>query len=245
VGNIFICYRREDSQFVTDRIFDHLVKVFNRKCLFKDVDNIPPGCDFHSHIKKAIERSAVVLAIIGPSWLSVKNDAGRRRLDDPEDFVYIEISTALHLQRPVLPVLVGGARMPTTDELPPTLRPLARIQAVSVRSDPDFTGDFARLQRALEGIPKVPHRSKLILIFITTTLGTIIAASAVLWYSRDPPVRNPKQIVPEEGTYVLGPLIDKQKAPASPAPASSNGCVDVPFTDTSKFPPVINSKRIC
>ena len=181
MGKIFISYRRADSQFVTDRIYEHLARHFSRKSLFKDVDNIPPGVDFRTHVDQAVARSAVMLAIIGPDWLSVKDAAGKRRLDNPVNSVYVELSSALRLQRPIVPVLVGGARMPTADELPPALEPLAYINAVPMRSDPDFAGDIARLRRALE-----PIAGRGVRRWITRAAVAVVAfgaAVAVVWYA--------------------------------------------------------------
>mgnify|MGYP002718526165 CR=1 FL=1 len=244
MGNIFICYRRDDSQFVTDRIFDHLIQHYPRKSLFKDVDDIPPGVDFQAHIEKAVARSTIMLAIIGPSWLSAKNAAGQRRLDDPDDFVYIELSTAIRLQRAILPILVGGARMPAAAELPSALQSLARINAVQVRSDPDFKGDFGRLQRALEGTSDRRHRSWLTPKAVAATLGIFLAIVAIVWYSRKPSVTGSTPLAPTN-TPALGSLPPSQREHTIPPPKSSDGCVDVPFTDTSKFPPVTTTKRIC
>ena len=139
MGNIFICYRRDDSRDVSDRIFSELRRHFSRKRVFKDVNNIPPGVNFKTYIEAELKKSAVMLAIIGPNWLS-KNADGLRRLDDPADLVSVEISTALGLQMRIIPVLVGGAKMPPRDMLPATLGTLADLHATTVRSDPDFDG---------------------------------------------------------------------------------------------------------
>ena len=86
MGKIFVSYRRDDSQHITDRIFDHLVRRFGRKNLFKDVDSIPVGVDFRFHIDQAIAGSDIVLAVIGPTWASVKGaGGGGRRIDQPDD----------------------------------------------------------------------------------------------------------------------------------------------------------------
>jgi hypothetical protein len=187
MGNIFICYRREDSQLVTDRIFDHLAQHFPRKSLFKDVDNIPPGVDFRTYIENAVKESAVMLAVIGPDWVSAKDATGRRRLDNPTDFVNVELSSALELQRRIIPVLVRGARMPTTDELPPALKSLADINALPVRSDPDFTGDFARLRRALDAIVGRRYRNWIALLVATAVFAAVMGTA---WYE----VWRPSQI---------------------------------------------------
>ena len=149
MADFFISYRREDSQSATDRISDHLARRFLRDSLFKDVDNVPYGVDFRTQIDTAIRRSKVMLVIIGPGWLSAKDPHGNRRLDDPDDFVRSEIASAISLKLPIIPVLVEGAGMPRPEDLPEALKSLAYINAIRVRGDPDFVGDFKKLHRAL------------------------------------------------------------------------------------------------
>ena len=132
-GNIFINYRREDSSGTAGRLHDRLDGAFGRDKLFIDVDNIPVGMDFEAHLKSQVEACDVMLAIIGPRWLDSKDELGQRRLDNPEDFVAIELAAALDRKIPVIPVLVDGARMPKASDLPDSLNPLARRQAVEMR----------------------------------------------------------------------------------------------------------------
>src|SRR4249920_3542751 len=94
-GKIFINYRREDSIGTAGRLHDRLAQSFGRDKLFMDVDHIPAGVDFVKHLDSQVAECDVFLAIIGPNWLKAKNERGRRRLDDPEDFVTIEIAAAL------------------------------------------------------------------------------------------------------------------------------------------------------
>jgi len=150
VGNIFISYRREDSAATCGRMYDRMKAYFGAQAVFKDVDNIPPGADFPQYLQGVLRRCAVLLAVIGPQWLDARTAEGRRRLDDPGDFVRIEIETALSEGVTVIPVLVQGASMPPATELPPSLRPLAMRNASPVRNDPDFTTDMQRLLQALE-----------------------------------------------------------------------------------------------
>ena len=93
--NIFVSYRREDSSDVTGRIFDHLRTAFGEQHLFKDVDSIPLGADFREVISDAIQRCDVLVVVIGEEWLEVKDEAGGRRIDDPNDYVRLEVSSAL------------------------------------------------------------------------------------------------------------------------------------------------------
>ena len=147
-GNIFINYRRDESGHVAGRLHDSLAPTFGRNKLFMDVDNIPVGKDFESYLKSQVAACDAMLAIIGPNWLTAKDEAGQRRLDNPEDFVVIEIAAALTRDIPVVPVLVDGARMPKPSELPDSLKSLARRQAIQVRHT-NFSGDAETLVKRL------------------------------------------------------------------------------------------------
>ncbi len=146
MAQIFISYRRADSQANTDRIYERLVQAFGREAIFKDVDNIPLGMHFPSHLENVIRDSKVVLVIVGRSWTTIKDDEGNLRLHDPEDFVRIEVEAALSLKNAVvIPVLVNGAQMPKEDDLPDSLKPMLSLNAIGVDNDPEFTTDVARL----------------------------------------------------------------------------------------------------
>jgi tetratricopeptide (TPR) repeat protein len=132
-GKIFINYRRDDSIGMAGRLHDRLAHTFGRARLFMDVDHIPAGTDFVAHLNSQVAECEVILVVIGPNWLGVKDENGGRRLDDPDDFVAIEIAGALARDIRVIPVLVDGARMPKASELPDSLKPLARRHAVDVR----------------------------------------------------------------------------------------------------------------
>ncbi len=147
-GNIFINYRREESGHVAGRLHDSLTPTFGRDKLFMDVDNIPVGRDFHEYLKSQVAACDAMLAIIGPDWLAAKDETGKRRLDNPDDFIVIEIGTALTRNIPVVPVLVDGARMPKASELPDSLKPLARRQAIQVRHT-NFSSDAEALVKRL------------------------------------------------------------------------------------------------
>jgi tetratricopeptide (TPR) repeat protein len=133
VARIFINYRREDSTATAGRVHDRLGERFGRKTLFMDVDHIPPGVDFVTHLNNQVAACDVFLAIIGPNWLNIANEKGERRLDTADDFVAIEIAAALARNIRVIPVLVDGARMPKAGELPKSLKPLVRRQAFDLR----------------------------------------------------------------------------------------------------------------
>ena len=143
--SIFISYRRDDSADVSGRIYDRLVNSFGEKAIFKDVDDIPFGVNFRDYLNDMIEESKVLLVVIGPKWLNIQNNHGQRRLDDPADFVRIEIEAAIKRKIIVIPLLVSRASMPNATNLPSTLQELAFYNGTQIRSDPDFHKDMDRL----------------------------------------------------------------------------------------------------
>ena len=155
---IFINYRREDFIDITGRLHDRLAETFGKKNLFMDVDNIPLGVDFATYLDGQVATCDVLLAVIGPHWLDVRNENGDRRLDAADDFVAVEISAALARKIPVIPILVDGARMPKAADLPERLKPLALRNAIKVGSD-SFGRDTETL---IEKIPMSRPGTKLI-----------------------------------------------------------------------------------
>jgi len=147
-GKIFINYRRGDESGFVQALFARLEQAFSAEQLFMDVDNIPPGEDFVRMLESQVAHCATMLAVIGKRWLDATGEHGNRRLDDPNDFVRIEIESALKQGKRVIPVLVDGARMPRPDELPESLRPLARCNAVQLRHE-RFASDVQGLVKAL------------------------------------------------------------------------------------------------
>jgi CheY-like chemotaxis protein len=147
---IFISYRREDSEHITGRLYDRLEQRFGRDNVFMDVETIPLGVDFREHLDRAVGRCDTLLAVIGERWLDIRHPEGQRRLDDPGDFVRIEIQAALARGIPVIPVLVGAAMMPGVQDLPEGLKPLAYRNAAEVRSGRDFHDHVDRLARGIE-----------------------------------------------------------------------------------------------
>jgi formylglycine-generating enzyme required for sulfatase activity len=143
-GKIFINYRRDDAIATAGRLHDRLSRAFGRRNLFMDVDHIPPGVDFVGFLNRQIANSDLVLVVIGPGWLHARNEKGERRLNNPADFVSVEIAAALTRNTLVIPVLVDGAKMPDADELPEPLKPLVRRNAIEIRNS-QFGGDSERL----------------------------------------------------------------------------------------------------
>jgi hypothetical protein len=129
-GKIFINYRRgEDSGFV-QALLGRLEQTFSREQVFIDIEGIEPGIDFVRALDEQVAQCDVLLAVIGKGWLDARDEANARRIDNPEDLVRIEIASALGQDKRVIPVLVGDARMPRSDELPDVLKPLAKREAV-------------------------------------------------------------------------------------------------------------------
>lgn len=149
-GKIFISYRRSDSHDVTGRLYDRLVKEFGETSVFRDLDSVPIGLDFRKYIDDTVSTCDVCLVVIGKDLIRVSDASGKRRIDDPKDHVRIEIEAALKRTIPVVPILVGGADMPTVDELPPSLQDLAFRNGVPLRPDPDFHRDVDRLVAGLK-----------------------------------------------------------------------------------------------
>jgi uncharacterized membrane protein YhaH (DUF805 family) len=148
-GRIFINYRRGDSQGSAGRLFDRLLHHFERDKIFIDVDAIEPGVDFVDSLDKQVSSCSAFIAVIGQGWLAARNAAGRRRLDDPSDHVRIEIESALRRDIRVIPVLVDGASMPPPSELPASLEPLSRRNAVEIAHH-RFTADCDDLAAAIK-----------------------------------------------------------------------------------------------
>ena len=146
---IFISYRREDSEGEAGRLFDDLVRTFGDKSVFLDVAGISPGRDFRKEIEKKLSGCGVLLAMIGPTWASILDSDGLRRLDNPNDFVRLEIATALSRDIPVIPVLVRGAKMPQQGNLPPDLCDLPYRNCVEL-SHTRWNSDVALLNTTLK-----------------------------------------------------------------------------------------------
>jgi TIR domain len=153
-GKIFINYRRDDAIGTAGRLHDRLAQTFGPNNLFMDVDHIPAGVDFVEYLHSQVAACDVFLAIIGPNWLNAKDNRGRRRFDNPDDYVSIEIASALARNIRVIPVLVDGARMPKADKLPDSVKPLVCRHAVEVRNTQfgrDAEALANKISQALEG----------------------------------------------------------------------------------------------
>jgi hypothetical protein len=200
MSDVFISYRRDDSAGETRSIRDRLAAVFSRQQVFMDVDAIPVGVDFREYLATSIRKCRVVLVVIGPHWLSAANAQGKRRLDDPGDYVRIEIELALKREAKkdvcLIPVLLNGAAMPPAEKLPQSLRPLAYRNAIDVRHG-SFERDVAELvanvQRYVQPAPSeapggVAKRTKGLVWAIggvAAALATVLIATILILNASD------------------------------------------------------------
>jgi tetratricopeptide (TPR) repeat protein len=156
---IFISYRKADTQAVVDHLAEKLKSVFGATAVFKDDRDLRAGERWPDRLEQEVLARAVLLAVIGPNWLTALDDDGRRRLDDPGDWVRREISTALNHGRRVIVLLVQSARMPTKRGLPADcpLQKLPDLQALPLRCGADFETDLAKLIEELRAVlPAAP-----------------------------------------------------------------------------------------
>ena len=149
--SVFIDYRREDSAGYAGRLADQLRQALGEEKVFLDIDTIPAGMDFSTALQEAIRKADAYIEVIGPSWLSASDRTGRRRIDDPRDFVRLSLAAALRSSTVVIPVLVSGATLPSRDDLPEDVRPLASRQAMEL-SDRNWSNDVGRLISVLESL---------------------------------------------------------------------------------------------
>ncbi|CAL96241.1 toll/interleukin-1 receptor domain-containing protein [Azoarcus olearius] len=188
MARLFVSYRREDAPGHAGRVADGLEQAFGAENVFRDVDDIAPGADFAAVIDRALAGTVAVVVVIGPNWLAPGPD-GVPRLAAPDDFVRHEIELALAADKPLLPVLVNGARMPAAAALPSSIRGLAERQAIAL-GDLDWKRDFDRLRDALApllGAGEPPEARRVVLL-----AGVALAMAALgLWWwrrrSRPPP----------------------------------------------------------
>jgi hypothetical protein len=148
MANIIISYRRSDSAAIAGRIRDRLADYYGSDAIFMDIDSIPFGIDFRQQIQEAVIRNDILLALIGPRWIGARK-AGTRISDD-KDPIRIEIETALDQQKPLIPVLVGGATMPKSSALPESLQRLCFLNAAEIDDGRDFHQHVDRLIRAMD-----------------------------------------------------------------------------------------------
>jgi hypothetical protein len=251
---IFISYRRADTQAMTDNIRGYLARKLGEDAVFQDVIDIPFGVDFRTYLEQAIGSCKVALIIIGQEWLTVTDEEGKRRLDDPNDFTRIEVETALKNPNVlVVPVLVDNAIMPDDSKLPPSLRDLHFRNAAKVRYNPDFDRDMETLignmDRYLKGAithPKPPEdrdarlhpaSSSSRMIWIAAILGLLVvvmAAIALIGGSQ-----GAANATPTERVAVLADATETptdEPASATPQPSDTDAPLDTPVPTDEPTP---------
>jgi hypothetical protein len=144
MNEIFLSYRRADEKGTTGRLFDHLVQAFGKQAIFYDVDKIPHGTDFRRFIDSTMRVCRVALVVIGPAWLDIADQNGRR-LDQPDDPVRIEVEAALRYGKRLIPILIDDARMPEASALPETIAPVASQNAAPLHNNQYFEQDINTL----------------------------------------------------------------------------------------------------
>jgi hypothetical protein len=157
MATVFLSYRREDSRADAGRLYDRLCEHFGAERVFMDIDDIAAGENFVEKLKNTLNQSDLLLLVIGPRWQSVTDDEGHPRLNSPNDFVRLELQSALERGIGLIPALVGGARMPERGELPSQLADVVLHQAIQI-SDERFHEDVDRLIAAIEHRGGSHHR---------------------------------------------------------------------------------------
>jgi hypothetical protein len=168
VARIAISYRREDTGWITGRIFDRLKNHYEgtantaskpKAVVFLDYDSTPVGVDFREYIKQAFDNCDVLVAVIGPHWVG-DDGTGKTRLDRADDWVRIEVETALRKNIPVIPVLIDRTPMPSKESLPGDVRDLVYRQAAVIDTQLDFDPHMERLIRQIDQLTGEPSKSR-------------------------------------------------------------------------------------
>jgi hypothetical protein len=146
---VFMSYRHQDSSGYAGWLYQLIAERMGMSKVFRDIDSIRPGLHFPTEIAQAVGSCSVALVLIGPNWLSAVDDEGRRRIDDPDDWVRLEIETALEKGLNVVPLLLQGAGMPPAELLPASIRGLSQVQAFPLRDD-SFREDVKRVIELIE-----------------------------------------------------------------------------------------------
>ena len=154
IKNAFISYRRADTKNLTQSLYKDLIREFSENQVFMDVDDILPGTDFIDEINRRLSNTHAMLVMIGPEWAGLENDAGQRRLFEPNDFVRLEIEQAIKKKIRIFPVLVDNATMPSEQELPESIQSLSRLHALSLSSK-DFKYQQHQVQQIINTLAPI------------------------------------------------------------------------------------------
>jgi TIR domain len=180
---IAISYRREDTAQITGRIYDRLREVFGQDQVFIDLDSIPFGVDFRTRISESLDQCHTLLVVIGSHWLGACAD-GSRRIDDPTDFVRLEVAQALARNIRVIPLLIDRSEMPSCNILPEELKNLAFRNALRVDPGADFNHHIAKLCKSLQPARPAPPAN---------SPQPEIAPSSPQWLADQPPPSTAQQ----------------------------------------------------
>jgi hypothetical protein len=261
---IAISYRRQDSSPVAGRLYDRLQAEFGKGSVFMDFDSIPYGVDFREHIKATLQRAKVVVAIIGPEWTGTR-DPNNRRIDDPTDFVRLEVASALENGIPIIPVLVNNTPMPDAKSLPPELEGLAFRNGLALDTGIDFHHHTDRLIAGIHRVvdppaaatastaPPPPSNAtgagRKLLRLVAAMLLLAGLASISAWYFLK---RAPREVVDSRETTELSRSPETSSASvAKPAPtvaqvpavagttASASPVAPAPITPPAISPPAV------
>jgi hypothetical protein len=224
---IFISYRREDAPGHAGRIFDRLRARFGSGSVFMDVSAIEAGADFVAALERAIGSCDVLLAVIGPGWAQATDRSGRKRLDNPRDFIRLEIAGALKRNIRVIPLLVEDAEVPSPDDLPEDLRALTRRHAVELR-DSRWDADIDELVATLEktatasaaagdpkGGPSPQRRARRIGLWAAAAVAIAAVAGSAIW------ALGPRLVEPERSAFDLAPDARSPSASLAQSPTPS------------------------
>jgi pterin-4a-carbinolamine dehydratase len=144
----FINYRRTDSQHAAQGLYTQLRIRFGPTRVFLDVGSIHPGSLWPERLRSGLDKSTVLLSVIGPHWLTAANQYGQRRLDDENDWVRNELSYALTHQKPIIPILVADGSLPPPEALPEDIKGVLTHQSMQLRDD-KWDHDLAELVELL------------------------------------------------------------------------------------------------
>lgn len=224
MAGIFVSYRRKDSAGHAGRLYDRLRDHFGASRVFRDVDYLKPGEDFVEAIARAVDGCDVFIAVIGRDWHDARNERGERRLDDPDDFIRLELETALRRGVLVLPVLVEGATMVQAPDLPEPLRPLARRQAIEL-SEQRWDFDVLQLIRRIDDVlrPTRPFWKR---------RGAAAAAAGALLLAAAGFLILPGLLDPDDG----GPSVSADPDSTGVLVAAESAAAPVHLPDTARDP---------
>jgi TIR domain len=184
--NIFINYRRQTDSGMAGRIYDKLSRELPGVSIFMDVDKLNPGDDFEQGLERSLSSCKVLLAVMGPDWANMMDQSGQRRLDNPDDFVRRELRTALDKSVRVIPVLVGGAKMPDASVLPADMKSLAKRQAMEIRHE-RFNADVEALAKAIADVtPGARGTTRRVALWGTGALALAAAVGVIAYLNTSP-----------------------------------------------------------